>query len=118
MPRPPVIPANKKAEIILAILSGEMTAAEAARTLGVSGQAISNWKRCFLKAGCEGLESGTGQQTRREAELMKEITVLKSALGDSYLQLQAIRSRLRPAAAPRVGRPVPVGAGQRPRAAI
>ncbi|MEU9046553.1 MULTISPECIES: helix-turn-helix domain-containing protein [unclassified Kitasatospora] len=81
-------------EIILAVLAGDMTAAEAARVAGVSSQAISNWKRCFLKAGQDGLVGAVDQRSSREAQLQKEIAVLKGALGDSYLQIQAFRSRL------------------------
>lgn len=96
MPRPPALPADQKAAIVLSILSGETTAAEAARTAGVSGQAIGNWRRRFLEAGRAGLEGATGQQNHREQQLLDEIKLLKSALGDTYLQLQAIRSRTHP----------------------
>ncbi|POX38817.1 transposase [Streptomyces sp. Ru73] len=89
------MPADQKAAIVLSILAGEVTAAEAARSAGVTGQAISNWKRRFIEAGCGGLEATSDQQANREVELRKEIAQLKSALGDSYLQLQAIRRTMR-----------------------
>ncbi|MFC9631088.1 hypothetical protein ACFTY8_17740 [Streptomyces mirabilis] len=77
------------------VLAGDVTAAEAARSAGVTGQAISNWKRRFIEAGCGGLEATSDQQAHREVELRNEIVQLKSALGDSYLQLQAIRRTMR-----------------------
>ncbi|TYC74417.1 hypothetical protein EH183_21140 [Streptomyces sp. CB01881] len=101
------MPSDQKAAIVLSIPAGEITAAEAARSAGVTGQAISNWKRRFIEAGCGGLEATSDPQASREAELREEIARLKGALGDSYLQLQAIRQsmRLRP------GPPAPPSAG-------
>lgn len=96
MPRPPALPAERKADIVLAILSGETTAAEAARTAGVSGQAVSNWKRRFIKAGRSGLDCGNDQHNSRELELLTEIRTLKSALGESYMQLRALKQRQLP----------------------
>ncbi|MFD8081327.1 helix-turn-helix domain-containing protein [Kitasatospora sp. NPDC059722] len=92
MPRPPALPSEEKASIVLSILSGQVTAAEAARQAGVSDQAISSWKRRFIEAGREGLDAGHGQQNTRELQLLKEISMLKSALGDSYLQLRELTS--------------------------
>ncbi|WP_245205170.1 transposase [Kitasatospora sp. RG8] len=92
------MPSDQKAAIVLSILAGETTAAEAARSAGVTGQAISNWKRRFIEAGCGGLEATSDPQASREAELREEIARLKGALGDSYLQLQAIRQSMRPRA--------------------
>ncbi|GHF64566.1 helix-turn-helix domain-containing protein [Kitasatospora xanthocidica] len=89
-----MLPPQRKADIILSVLSGETTAAEAARVAGVSSQAISNWKRCFIKAGCEGLDTST-EHSGREQQLLKEIEKLKSALGDSYLQLREMRALVR-----------------------
>ncbi|MFE7271141.1 transposase [Streptomyces sp. NPDC057623] len=95
MARPPALPTDKKVEIVLDILSGRTTAAQAARSVGVSGQAISNWKNKFIAAGSDGLETGTDQHARREQQLLEEISELKSALGDSYLQLRTMRATLR-----------------------
>ncbi|MFF4652611.1 helix-turn-helix domain-containing protein [Streptomyces sp. NPDC001380] len=89
---------------MLSILAGETTAAEAAPAAGVSGQAISNWKRRFIQAGRSGLDSNTEQQTSREQQLVNEIAALTSALGESYLQFQAIRSSLRARTVPGAGR--------------
>ena len=51
MGRPPSIPAEKKSRIVLSVLAGEMTIAEAARREKVSEQSISRWKAEFLEAG-------------------------------------------------------------------
>ncbi|MED7948087.1 transposase, partial [Streptomyces sp. BE20] len=51
MVRPPVLPPEEKVRIVLSILAGEMTVAEAARRVKVSEQSIGNWKRQFLESG-------------------------------------------------------------------
>ncbi|MGN6686443.1 MAG: transposase [Actinomycetales bacterium] len=44
MGRPPVIPAEKKTRIVMSVLAGEMTIAEAARKEKISEQSIGRWK--------------------------------------------------------------------------
>ncbi|GHJ36766.1 helix-turn-helix domain-containing protein [Streptomyces sp. TS71-3] len=100
MPRPPALPAEEKVTLVLAILAGEMTAAQAARTAGVSDQAICNWKRRFITAGRLGLESAPDHSSHREQQLLAEVAELKSALGESYLQLKRLTEIAR-AACPR-----------------
>lgn len=51
MGRPPSIPAEKKTRIVLSVLAGEMTIAEAARKEKVSEQSIARWKAEFLQGG-------------------------------------------------------------------
>ncbi|WP_233533427.1 hypothetical protein [Kitasatospora sp. SolWspMP-SS2h] len=48
MVRPPALPPQEKVRIVLSILAGEMTVAEATRRAKVSGQSIGTWKRRFL----------------------------------------------------------------------
>ncbi len=55
MARPLVFPAEEKVRIMLSILAGEMTVAEAARRAKVSEQSVGNWKHQFLEAGKSGL---------------------------------------------------------------
>lgn len=55
MGRPPVIPAEKKLRIVLSVLAGEVTIAEAARREKISEQSIGRWKAEFLEAGKQGL---------------------------------------------------------------
>jgi transposase len=39
----PQLPIEDKVRIVLAVLAGEVTLAEAARRHGVSGQSVANW---------------------------------------------------------------------------
>jgi len=66
MSRPPKIPLEKKLRIVLAVLQGEITVAEAARREKVSEQAIGNWKRQFLEGGKAGIEAGKSESCFRE----------------------------------------------------
>ena len=58
MSRPPTIPADTKIRIVLSVLQGEATVAEAARREKFSGRAIGNWRRQFLEEGKAGIEAG------------------------------------------------------------
>ncbi|MFD5073708.1 transposase [Streptomyces sp. NPDC058246] len=91
MSRPPVMPAAEKLKIVLEVLSGSRTIAEAARRASVSEQSIGNWKRQFLDGGRTGLEGGMSRNAQRERELLSEITELKTALGEAYVQLRVRR---------------------------
>jgi len=53
--RPPVIPPEKKARIVSAVLSGEASIAEAARKERVSEQSVRRWKAEFIEAGKDAL---------------------------------------------------------------
>ncbi|WP_337926908.1 helix-turn-helix domain-containing protein [Prescottella equi] len=44
-----------KMRVLLAVLSWEMSGAEAARRHGVSDMSVSKWKQQFLEAGCQRL---------------------------------------------------------------
>jgi hypothetical protein len=50
MPRPSALPAQDKIRIVLSILAGEVTVAEAALRAKVSETTIGNWKRQFVEA--------------------------------------------------------------------
>lgn len=58
MGRPPVIPAETKIRVVLSVLAGEVTIAEAARPEKISEQSIGRWKAEFLEAGKSGLVAG------------------------------------------------------------
>ena len=60
MGRPPTIPPEKKTRIVLAILAGEMSIADAARREKVSEQSIGRWTAEFLEAGKTALVAGGG----------------------------------------------------------
>jgi transposase len=58
MGRLPTIPPEKKTRIVLAVLAGEMSIAEAARKEKVSEQSIGRWKAEFIEAGRTALGGG------------------------------------------------------------
>jgi transposase-like protein len=56
--RPPKHPVDVKLKIVLSVLSGESSQAEAARRHGFSETSIGKWKEQFLLGGRQGLEHG------------------------------------------------------------
>jgi transposase len=91
--RPPKHPVDVKLKIVLSVLSGESTQAEAARRHGVSETSIGKWKEQFLLAGRQGLEHGdrSGKPTGREARMAEEIDDLTRALGEAHVELRAMK---------------------------
>jgi transposase len=83
MARPPVFPAEEKVRIVLSILAGEMTVAEAARRAKVSEQSVGNWKRQFLESGRAGLAAGKSGPSSREQQREAEVADLTQALGEA-----------------------------------
>ena len=63
MARPAVISIEDKFRLVLSVIAGEMSNAEAAGRGKVSEQSISNWKRLFLESGKAGLAEG-GRRAR------------------------------------------------------
>ena len=88
MSRPPGIPAEKKIRIVLSVLQGEISIAEAARREKVSEQAIGNWKRQFLEGGKAGIEAGKSKPTSREQQLEDEVAELTQALGEAAVEIR------------------------------
>lgn len=89
MPRPPVVPPEEKSRLVLSILAGEMSIAEAARRAKVSEQSVSNWKRQFLDAGRQGVaEGGKAGPNSRERQLLVELEEVKAALGEAHVELR------------------------------
>jgi transposase len=83
MPRPSVLPAEEKFRIVLAVLTGAVTLAEAARRSNVSEQTVSNWRRRFLAGGRAALAgpatSGPGPTAYPGVELTAEADELRDA---------------------------------------
>ena len=82
------VPAEEKTRVVLAVLAGEMTCAEAARRCGVSGVTMTKWKHQFLAAGAEGLQEipsgpagAKGNPEQRRLQLENE--QLKLALAEA-----------------------------------
>ena len=87
------IPAEEKTRLVLAVLTGEMTGAEAARRIGVSTTLVTKWKQQFLEAGAQRMQEipsgpagakGTPEQRR----LLIENEQLKLALAEATVQLR------------------------------
>ncbi len=89
MTRPSVFSVEDKYRLVLSVISGEMTVAEAARRGKASEQSISTWKRQFLEGGRAGLvEGGRPAPNARERQLLEENEELKTALGEAHVELR------------------------------
>jgi transposase len=88
MARPSAVPAEEKTRIVLSVLAGEVTVAEAARRAKVSEQSVGNWKRQFLEAGKTGLAAGKSGPSTREQQLEAEVAELTAALGEAHLEVR------------------------------
>ena len=88
MGRAPMIPPEKKTRIVLAILAGEMSIAEAARKEQVSEQSIGRWKAEFIEAGRTALVAGRSGPSSREEQLEAEVVELTQALGEAHVELR------------------------------
>ena len=85
MARPPKHPADVKLKIVLSVLQGESTQAEAARRHGVSETSIGKWKEQFVAAGRAGLErAGPGRASGEQARLEAQVDDLTHALGEAH----------------------------------
>lgn len=93
MARPPKHPGDVKLKIVLSVLSGESTQAEAARRHGISETSIGKWKEQFVAGGRGGLEHGASaaKPTGREARLEEQVDDLTRALGEAHVELRAIK---------------------------
>jgi transposase len=91
--RPPKHPVDVKLKIVLSVLAGESTQAEAARRHGISETSIGKWKDQFLRAGREGLEQGdrAGRPSGVEQRLLEEVDDLTRALGEAHVELRALK---------------------------
>ena len=92
MARTSGISSERKLQVVLAVLKGEVSAVEAGRRVGVSEQAVHNWKRAFLDAGVAGIEQGKrASRSQREAALEAEVEELKAALGETVAELRVVK---------------------------
>ncbi len=88
MGRPPQIPVEKKTRIVLSVIAGEMSIADAARREKVSEQSISRWKAEFLEAGKTALAAGRSGPSSREEQLEAEVVELTQALGEAAVEIR------------------------------
>lgn len=86
MGRAPVIAAEKKIRVVLAVLAGEVSVSEAARKEKVSEQSIHRWRADFVESGKVGLSAGRTGPSTREQQLEAEVAELTQALGEAHLE--------------------------------
>lgn len=92
MARPPMFKTEEKQRMVLSVLRGECTVAEAARRNKCSQTAIAKWRDQFMQGGVSALEAG-GQQSSlgREAQLERELEGVMSALGEAHVELRLLK---------------------------
>ena len=89
MGREPAKSAADKMRIVLAVLRGEVSVAEAARREGASAVSVAKWRDQFLAGGRHALEAGARQgPSAREERLAAEIEQLNTALGEAHMELR------------------------------
>ena len=93
MGRPQKHSVDFKARVVLSVLAGEMTGAEAARRHGVSETSVGKWKDAFIRAGREGLAPASpgGRVSGEEARLAAQVDELARALGEAHVELRIAR---------------------------
>ena len=92
MARPPTRQPEEKIRIVLAVLRGELSVAEAARREGVSQTSIANWRDAFLEGGKQAVAAGgPAKPTSREQQLAVENEQLAAALGEAHMELRLWR---------------------------
>jgi len=92
MGRPAKHSVDFKARVVLSVLRGEMTGAEAACRHGVSETSIGKWKEQFVAAGRAGLErAGPGRASGEQARLEAQVDDLTHALGEAHVELRLLK---------------------------
>ena len=76
-----------KAQVVLELLSGNKSVAEAAREHGVKAEIISRWRRQFLENAASVFEKSTAAGGEAEARIAE----LERALGRKTLELEAAK---------------------------
>jgi transposase len=92
MGRPAKHSVDFKARVVLSVLRGEMSGAEAARRHGVSETSIGKWKEQFVAAGRAGLASAAAvRPSAEQARLAAHVDDLTHALGEAQVELRLLR---------------------------
>lgn len=92
MARPSKFTPEKKQQIVLSVLRGEMKIAEAARRHGTSETSVAKWRDQFVEGGVAALKNGSrAASTGREARLESEVSELTQALGEAHVELRLLR---------------------------
>jgi transposase len=92
MARPSMFSAQAKQRIVLSVLRGEMSVAEAARRNKCSETSIAKWRHQFVRAGIGALEAPAARGlSTREAQLERKLAEVTSALGKAHVELRLLR---------------------------
>lgn len=86
--------AGEEVPIVLSILAGEVSIAEAARKEKVSEQSIGRWKAEFIEAGKTALTAGKNGPDQ-EAQLEAEVDDLTRALGEAAVEIRVWKKSAR-----------------------
>jgi transposase-like protein len=85
--------AKRRVALVVSILKGETSVAEAARTHGLTVSEVENWREKFLR----GAEHALRSRPRDEDALKDEqIKTLKQKIGDLVLDNDILREALKP----------------------
>jgi transposase len=92
MARPAMFSVQQKQRIVLSVLRGEASVAEAARRNKCSETSIAKWRDQFVQGGIGALEaSAVRGPSTREAQLERELQEVTSALGEAHVELRLLR---------------------------
>jgi transposase len=92
MARPPMFKPVEKQRIVLSVLRGGCSVAEAARRNKCSETSVAKWRDQFLAGGMEAIEEGARRgPTGREAQLERELAEVTSALGEAHVELRLLK---------------------------
>lgn len=88
--------ADQRLQVVLSLLSGELSIADAARRHAVTGATVQKWRERFLEGGRQALMEerlgGTAtQETLTERRMRLENEQLKLALAEATVQLRIWR---------------------------
>ncbi|MDU2072121.1 MAG: transposase [Cutibacterium avidum] len=88
MGRPRVFSPQTKTRIVLSVLSGGVSLAEAARKEKVSEQSIGRWRAEFLEAGKTALAAGKSGPSTREGQFEAQVEDVTVALSEAAVELR------------------------------
>ena len=92
MARPPMFSVQQKQRIVISVLRGEMTVAEAARRNKCSQTSIAKWREQFVQGGVSALEASAAPgPSAREAQLERELSEVTSALSEAHVELRLLK---------------------------
>jgi DNA-binding SARP family transcriptional activator/transposase-like protein len=91
--RPGRLSGEDKALLVLGLLSGDLTVAEAARKYRQPEPDIERWQRQFLDGGRAGLADTAQAGPRPDPDLSARVAELTTALGEAHIELRTWKRR-------------------------